>query len=176
MTSIGALTTTFTPPGDCAASTGIHIVGCGDGCVWWAEGPLGAAHCYPSSYNPSIDHYYSPGICPSGYTPACTSRRSIAQVTETIQTCCPTALGYHYRCVEPTWPWQTSLGCTVYFTDAISTFSFPTVTSIRDGSTVLTSTGRTEVGIGAYGVEIRFQSTDFVPSTTVSATICVWIG
>ncbi|GAB1320000.1 Mid2 domain-containing protein [Madurella fahalii] len=170
-TSIGVLTTVFTPPADCASSTGIHVVGCGDRCAWWAEGPLGAAHCYPTSYNPSLNHYYSPGICPSGYTAACTSLRSIAQVTETIQTCCPTALGYHYRCVRPTWPWQSSLGCTVYFADATSTFSFPTVTSIRDGSTVVRSTARTEVGIGAYGVEIRFQSTDFAPrATTISSS------
>lgn len=172
MASIGALTTTFTAPASCASSTGINIVGCGSGCVWWAEGPLDAPDCYPSSYNPSLSHYYSPGVCPSGYTPACTSKNTAGRVTETVQTCCPTALGYSYRCVQPTWSWQSSLGCTVYFIDATSTFSFPTVTSIRDGQTVITSTARTEVGIGAYGVEIRFQATDFVSSPTVSTPRC----
>jgi hypothetical protein len=164
MTSLGALTTAFTAPASCAASTGIHIVGCGDACIWWAEGPLNADDCYPPNYNPSLGNYYTPGVCPSGYTPGCTSRRTAGQVTETVQTCCPTALGYKYRCVEPTWPWQNSLGCTVYMNEA--TYSFPTVTLIRDGRTVVTSTARTEVGIGAYGVEIRFQATDFGSSSS----------
>jgi hypothetical protein len=169
MSSIGKLTTTFTAPLSCASSTGIHIVGCGRDCIWWAEGPLNTRDCYPSDYTPYLSHYYSPGICPSGYTAACTSQHSLGRVTETVQTCCPTALGYDYQCVDPTWPWHSSLGCTVTFSDASLTLSFPTVTSIRDGRTVVTSTARTEVGIGAYGVEIRFQATDFVESTTVSA-------
>ncbi|KAK4106967.1 hypothetical protein N658DRAFT_491587 [Parathielavia hyrcaniae] len=173
MASLGALTTTFTPPASCALSTGIHIVGCGDACVWWAEGPLNspaASACYPSSYDPSLGHYYSPGVCPSGYTAACTSRRTSGDVTETIQTCCPTALGYAYHCDQPTFPWQSSLACNVYMSDPTSTFDFATVTSIRDGRTVITSTARTEVGIGAYGVEIRFQARDFASSTETTAT------
>jgi hypothetical protein len=80
----------------------------------------------------------------------------------------PDSAGYSYQFVDPTWPWHSSLGCTVTFSEASSTLSFPTVTSIRDGRTVVTSAARTEVGIGAYGVEIRFQATDFVESTTVS--------
>ncbi|KAK4124048.1 hypothetical protein N657DRAFT_573286, partial [Parathielavia appendiculata] len=166
--SLGALTTAFTPPASCASSTGIHIVGCGAECVWWAEGPLNspaASACYPSSYNPSLGHYYSPGVCLSGYTAACTPRRTSGDVIETIQTCCPTALGYSYHCDQPTFPWQSSLGCNVYMRDPSSTLNFPTVTSIRDGQTVITSTARTEVGIGAYGVETRFQARDFASST-----------
>ena len=167
MTSLGALTTTFEAPAACASSTGIHIVGCGSGCVWWAEGPLDVSECYPSSYNPSLDNYYSPGLCPSGYTPACTSRTSLATLTETIYTCCPTALGYTYRCIgTPDWPWQSSLGCTVYFSDPTSTFTFPDATFITDDETMQTSTARTEVGIGAYGIEVRFQRADFASTTS----------
>ncbi|KAH6838458.1 hypothetical protein B0I37DRAFT_449538 [Chaetomium sp. MPI-CAGE-AT-0009] len=174
MSSLGALTTAFTAPAACASSTGIHIVGCGDKCVYWAEGPLNAGECYPPGFDPSAGaYYYSPGVCPSGYTPACTLRRTAGQVTETIQTCCPTALGYKYHCDQSTWPWQSTLPCNVYMNDPSSTFDFPTVTSIRDGRTVITSTARTEVGIGAYGIEIRFQAGDFASSTkptTASAT------
>ncbi|KAJ4421136.1 hypothetical protein N0V82_003900 [Gnomoniopsis sp. IMI 355080] len=172
MTNLGALTTTFSAPSSCASSTGISIVGCGDGCVWWAEGPVDLTSsypCYPSFYNPTLSHYYSPGVCPSGYTAACQSITKSSTVTETVQTCCPTALGYDYGCVVPTWPWQSFLGCTVYESTTVANyFDFPTVTSVDDNSTThTTSTARSELGIGAYGVEVRWQATDFV-STTVT--------
>lgn len=168
MTSIGALTTTFTPPDFCSSSTGIYVVGCGGGCEYWAEGPITDTRCYPPDYDPHVNHYYSPGICPSGYTPGCTSRISIGKITETIQTCCPTAQGYSYWCVDPVYPWQESLGCIVYMSESTSTFTWATITSIRNGETTVTSTERSEVGIGAYGIEIRFQSTDLIPTETVS--------
>lgn len=171
MTSIGPLTTTFTAPAACASSTGINIVGCGGGCLWWAEGPLEASECYPSGYNPTLNNYYSPGICPSGYTPACTSRKSLATLTETVYTCCPTALGITFDCVgTPIYAWQTTLGCTVSFSDSTSSFTFTDATYIVSQQTKKTSTARTEVGIGAYGIEVHFQAADFVsPTSSVSS-------
>ncbi|KAK3312354.1 hypothetical protein B0H66DRAFT_608623 [Apodospora peruviana] len=181
MTSlIAPLTTTFTAPVSCASSTGIHIVACdggsGKGCVWWAEGPLvpAASDCYPRSYDPFLGNYYSPGICPSGYTPACTSRNTLATLTETVYTCCPTALGYTYNCIgTPEFKWQSSLGCTVWLSGSeiapsvSAALTFPSATFIAGQVTKLTSTERTEVGIGAYGIEVHYQANeDFEISIT----------
>lgn len=47
----------------------------------------GSSNCLPTSWAPSS--YYSPGICPGGYTIACSTVSSVETVTETIATCCP---------------------------------------------------------------------------------------
>ncbi|KAK0654756.1 hypothetical protein B0T16DRAFT_287022, partial [Cercophora newfieldiana] len=92
MTRIGPLTTTFSAPPHCSASSGLHIsqLVAPDG-GWWAEGPLQTDpyDCFPESYNPTIKNFYSPGFCPQGYTPGCTSKNTVASLTETVYTCCP---------------------------------------------------------------------------------------
>ncbi|KAF2149650.1 hypothetical protein K461DRAFT_50023 [Myriangium duriaei CBS 260.36] len=168
MTNLGPLTTAFTAS-SCPESTGMNIVGCGQSCIYWAAGGLltsgSHSECYPSSYTPQA-HFYSPGICPSGYTVACSSTAK----AETIATCCPTALALTYGCVsEVLHPWMSTLGCVVSLSAGDSSYTFMSVTSevIDDWITIPTIVS--QVAIGAYGVAIRYQSTDFVPaSTTVS--------
>ena len=180
MSRIGPLSTTFTAPsGACATSTGIHIVHCDpsnptDGCTWWAEGPLmpEGADCYPKGFSPSMAPapYYSPGVCPSGYTAACTSRNTIDTLTETVYTCCPTALGYTYQCIRgPQYYWQTWLPCTISLFGS-GTMTFPSATFIDGKRTMVTSLTNTEVGIGAYGIEVRYQAKDFSSSVSYLPT------
>ncbi|KAK3315777.1 hypothetical protein B0H66DRAFT_270756 [Apodospora peruviana] len=184
---LGPLTTTFTPPASCASSTGIHIVAtyCGPddpnpaGCVYWAEGPIQpATECYPPKHNPTVRRYYSPGLCPSGYTPGCTSRAIVeTTVTETIYTCCPTALGYDFSCGQIEYAWQRTLGCTVSLQgkslgeSSSETLSFTGVTFVDDHLTTrMISTARTELGMGAMGIEVRFRSGDFDESQIAAQT------
>lgn len=103
-TNLGPLLSTFTPSAACASNTGLTVFDQGPITVYWAEGPMstGSQGCYPSSYSPDLFHYYSPGLCPSGYTTACTSLNSIGTVTETIHTCCPK------------WVWSCDSQLTIY--------------------------------------------------------------
>jgi len=163
-TNLGALTTAFTPPASCATSTGIHIVSDDNG-QYWAAGPVNldlASECYPPDYNPTKKFYYSPGICPSGYTPACTRRSSLATLTETIYTCCPSnSLGLRFVCMS-TWafPWQSTLNCDVSLSDVGTTRTWDEITMMFPDRIYVTSTERMEAGIGAYGIEVRFQAND----------------
>jgi hypothetical protein len=87
--SLGALTTTFTPPVSCRASVaGPPIY---DGAKYY-QGPIFTSDCFPPNYsfarNP--DNYYSPAIaCPVGYETGCTSKNVLDTVTETVVICCP---------------------------------------------------------------------------------------
>ena len=88
--SLGALTTTFTPPPSCTASfsTDFKLEG-----GWDVMGPLSTGGgCLPPNYQFATDAYYSPGICPAGYSAACVTPaagqgRPGDEVTTV--TCCP---------------------------------------------------------------------------------------
>lgn len=93
MTVIGPLTSTFQAPSSCTTS-GPHIYQ-----IWtgkesrYEQGPLftEGSNCFPSSYDISPEKYYSPGICPQGYTAACTRTNPIqTTAAETALICCPT--------------------------------------------------------------------------------------
>lgn len=84
MTNLGPLTTTYTPTGtDCQSS----FIGANNDNQWFQYGqPTSTGACFPNSFEPFEGYYYSPGVCPSGYTPAC----SAGVGTSTTQaTCCP---------------------------------------------------------------------------------------
>lgn len=95
-----ALTTTFSPPAACTTET------------WWVEyltgsyyfttsvtgplsgwffsqGPTDWSSCFPSGYQATTDFYYSPGVCPSGYSIASATTISLGTNTETRAACCP---------------------------------------------------------------------------------------
>jgi hypothetical protein len=63
-------------PGGTEFMNGVHYLGL-----------PGYSNCLPTNWAPSS--YYSPGICPGGYTIACSSINSIETLTETVATCCP---------------------------------------------------------------------------------------
>lgn len=88
MSNLGPLTTTYTPAGaNCnsifQANGGALIYGT----VWSSQ----LSSCLPSSYIGNDPYYYSPGICPSGYTYACSASYGDGVSAGGVQaTCCPT--------------------------------------------------------------------------------------
>ena len=87
MTSLGALRATFTPPSSCTSD--IYKFGPDNG-YYFLLGPSATSDCFPSSFALNRNAYYSPGVCPVGYTEAC---KTIIK-TETIATCCPRWVRY----------------------------------------------------------------------------------
>ncbi|KAE9371654.1 hypothetical protein N431DRAFT_484149 [Stipitochalara longipes BDJ] len=155
------LTTVFTPAPSCITdyySSGICFLG------QWPD-PITHA-CLPSGWDVSSQHF-SPGICPSGYYIACSSLVSLGTYTETQATCCPSS----YSCqTDNNNPWFSTDQC--FITSSNLT---PTIT-ITTSSGTITSIFPTQLplpygGVNAYGVSIRFQSTDFQTSSTVSSSL-----
>ncbi|KAI0518047.1 hypothetical protein F5B22DRAFT_601512 [Xylaria bambusicola] len=173
MTNLGPAPTNFELPSSCvedlqsaywyhlAASTGWFLV----------QGPEEQTTCYPSGYAAlSLNQiYYSPGRCPTGFTPACEAHQAVGSLTETIVTCCPTQNVYSCQ-TNPSdkYPWQYTLGCV----STVQSESVYTFNSVSGGVTYLkTSTLVSSNGFNAYSVQIRYQSTDFVATTTSTNTI-----
>jgi len=91
---VAALTTTFVPAPSCVSDIYMYLFGIappiGDS-FYLSLGPPTAlatdASCYPPSFTPPPEiQYYSPGICPSGYSIACSSLLSLDAQTETHAT------------------------------------------------------------------------------------------
>lgn len=173
MSNAGPLTTTFTAPSSCTTATGLYQIWPGTDRYFYEQGPLGSrTECFPSGYDPSPSQYYSPGLCPSGYTPACSSTEiSSNTAIETAYTCCPTAAAY--TCAGAPGDLDQSevyLGCTTTFEGNIA---LAQITAISDGSTnvIRSTTESAGVGIGANSIAVRFRSGDFNSkvATTVSA-------
>lgn len=95
-----ALTTTFSPPPACTTDTwyveyvtGVYyyttsISNSREG--WYlSQGPTDWSSCFPSGYEATTAFYYSPGVCPSGYSIADSTVLSIGSSSETRATCCP---------------------------------------------------------------------------------------
>ncbi|KAH6714058.1 hypothetical protein BKA61DRAFT_55400 [Leptodontidium sp. MPI-SDFR-AT-0119] len=147
-----ALTTTFTPSPSCLsylyATSGTNnnnqpyvVVNLGP--------PTDYSTCFPSGWATNSMSYFSPGICPYGYTSACSTLGFLPTITsgETTVICCPSG----YTC--GTWPppWV----CTSSF------IGFPSTTLD------LFTTGSKFGGANAFSVQIRFQATDFVSTTNL---------
>jgi hypothetical protein len=82
------LTTIFTPPASCSSIITY------DGTYLWQGGVLqtGDLDCYPTSFLSIYASFYSPGICPYGWTSASSVTGAGALVTiptETNALCCP---------------------------------------------------------------------------------------
>ncbi|PMD57916.1 uncharacterized protein K444DRAFT_533093, partial [Hyaloscypha bicolor E] len=89
--SVGSLTTTFTPPSSCLAS--FQTTGWSQSLTnlgFLFAGPVTTSGCMPDNFQFSSTNFYSPGICPVGYTTACHSSIPVGTLTETVVTCCPT--------------------------------------------------------------------------------------
>ncbi|KAI0380302.1 hypothetical protein F5Y04DRAFT_282065 [Hypomontagnella monticulosa] len=137
---------------------------------FWAQGPVDLGTCWPTGYLGQATEYYSPGLCPSGFAPACSRINSIGSVTETIQTCCPT--NHQYTCLTQG---DSGWGGGACFSDlGTGTWTLTSVYVITDNdatSFVGASTG--SIGaVNARGVQVRFQSTDFMtttPTNTISS-------
>lgn len=94
-TSVGNLTTIFVPAPSCLTD----VYGYNASYIYIEDsqiktfqytvlGPTSTSACVPSGFVPA-SAYYSPGICPSSYTQACSSVIASGSTTETHATCCP---------------------------------------------------------------------------------------
>jgi hypothetical protein len=171
-----ALTTTFTPASSCLGGSNIWQIylDCPYSCssTYFLQGPPStyASGCLPPSYQGSEYTFYYPGICPSCYTSACTSVKSLGTYTVTVQICCPTRFvflllhnfrNYVYTLVSiagrfqchSTGAWQKTLGCvgSPFTADIIP------VTASQDGTTSLTAVRVNTLtdSVNAYAIAIQ---------------------
>ncbi|KAJ5676059.1 hypothetical protein N7462_008956 [Penicillium macrosclerotiorum] len=157
-TFVNPLTTTFVPPAECTTDTYDISWSQSSGYTWWWAS-LGAEDwttCFPSEYEPTS--YFSPGICPEGYSAAGESQVTSSGEVETRATCCPS---YYNAQTGTDWPWYTSNQCTSSNANASSVYSYTVTVS---GTSTVTQTGT--FGVNAKGVSIRWKSADFAPSTS----------
>ncbi|KAK9422917.1 putative Mid2 domain-containing protein [Seiridium unicorne] len=171
-TLIGALTTTYTPSGSICGS--IHYDTNPTPPGWYALGAIAedSTSCMPTGFTRAAQYYYSPGICPSSYTPACWSVETTESVLTTKATCCPTG----YVCKQNRG--SNIYGCTSAVTEdttfTLLSVSFGTITAESTTSygaisgTITTAVSASDTYINAYGVIVARQSTD--PPFTSAAT------
>ncbi|KAI0827818.1 hypothetical protein F5Y06DRAFT_302425 [Hypoxylon sp. FL0890] len=167
--SIGPLTTTFTPPADCLSQgVGIARYSTAESYNYYLTAGPSHSTCFPSSSFPVLSSYYSPGICPYGYSAACSYRNtySFGSTTETTVTCCPTSL-FSFDCnTKPVGTdWGVFADCTATTSDvtivetiatAIPSSKFSTVSYDSSGDAILNGS----VIVNGYGIQVRWQSTD----------------
>ncbi len=147
------LTTTFTPSPSCLSD--YYWMG-----SFLSLGPPITADCLPSGWQLTSQHF-SPGLCPSGYVIAYSTTIALGSLTETQATCCPSS----YLCqTGDNYPWFSTEACARGF----NAFQSPTltITTIVSGLTIVSSSVLSYGGVNAYGISIRWQSTDFL--TTIS--------
>ena len=193
--SLGSLTTVFTPSPSCLAPANQWLINYSTGNGGWYDlfGPPMTSDCLPPNYTPASSAYYSPGRCPSGYTKATETIQQLSNAKyETIQTCCPRCIQYsppklgqerelkysqrrwfHFTAASTSmtdqntlvFPWLTSLHCKT----SITTKGSATKTK-SDKGVISTTVGSVYPGdnIGAYGIVVRFQDTDFPERFSVS--------
>jgi hypothetical protein len=172
--SLVPLTTTFTPSSSCLASDNIWEIFISTSTAYFLQGPPSTSDCLPSGYEvPSYGDsglgftFYFPGICPSGYTAACTSTNGLGPYTVTMQMCCPSSFQCQF---SPILEWQTTLGCFNPFT-ATETI---TVIASESGTTSTTSASINPSGaVNAYAIAIAIRnpgSSTQSASTTASTT------
>lgn len=158
--NLGPLTAAFTPPSGCASyQTELYNVVDATG-AWYAQGPIDLGSCFPSGYSSELTQYYSPGVCPSGYKPACVDYNQVGSLTETIYTCCPARFSYtcHFS-GHPGWG-----GCYYDIPDTSSTLT--SLYGVEDGVTWSLSDVTDAYGaINAQSIQVRFRPIDFVETT-----------
>jgi hypothetical protein len=160
------LTTTFKPSPSCLSDyywTGSFL----------SLGPPVTSDCLPPGWQ-VISQHFSPGLCPSGYVIACSTTTILGTFTETQATCCPSS----YSCqTEDFYAWFSTEPCARNF-NAFPTSSTLTITTIVGGATTSFSSvlsGGVYGGVNAYGISIRWQSTDFQTTSTYPATITLTV-
>jgi hypothetical protein len=126
-------------------------------------GPPSTSDCLPSGWKFTSQHF-SPGLCPSGYVIACSITTALGTFTETQATCCPSS----YLCqTRNDYPWYSTEACTRNY-NAFPTSSTIYITTIVSSTTTINPLVISAGGVNAYGISIRWQSTDFSAPTTYS--------
>ncbi|RYO91962.1 hypothetical protein DL766_002315 [Monosporascus sp. MC13-8B] len=128
-----------------------------------------ATRCLRDEHRIINKGYYSPGICPSGYTEACSRANSVGTVTEWAYTCCPSVESYSYSCLPTAHlQWDLTLGCRVSMSSGTFTLFDITATELNGQMSVQSSTVGNDFRIGAHAIEVRRQATD---ASLTAATI-----
>jgi hypothetical protein len=152
------LTTIFTPSSPCLSDYYQYETTNSYG--YYVLGPPTPSVCFPSGWAPS-SQYFSPGLCPSGYIIACSTTANIGTITETRATCCPSSWACQVSGNDMLYGWFSTIECTLAETSVIM------ITNVNGSTTTIYPTS--SVGVNAYGVSVRWQSTDFLTSTTISS-------
>lgn len=167
---VGPLTTTFTPPSTCLSiitsttSRPSYSLFIGH----WALGDL---NCYPSvtsSIDFWSDYVWSPGICPSGYSTACTYDPSAISFdpAATASLCCPSG----FTCYGTDWPHVCYSSAETSLTNVwLATGSWPTG-GLPDSYSLMTVSPDT---VWCDGVPVAWESSDMSPpqgGTTTTTT------
>lgn len=156
-----SLTTTFSPPPNCLASFATIY----DRTGGQMAGPVSTGSCLPPGYQANRGFFYSPGVCPYGYTSACSSLNEIGSLTQTAVTCCPTNFSCNPR-VQ--YPLETTMGCTSPITSDIFSTTLYEVNSA--GDVISTTVMNLTLGdnINAFSVQVRFTPPPITSASLVS--------
>jgi hypothetical protein len=183
MSNIGPLTTTFTAPSDCDYIS-VELVGSPTptsttyynyvGKVW--PSPLRCFPSgYPNAYSDRFSNYYSPGICPSGWTEYPTS--DYPDPAETTALCCPPGFittGDNPDVFASSFPCFTTHIATTPATAVVISGSIDIATKPYgdNPSGLITSTDfvMQQIGYSVFGMQVRYRSADFLPHNSSSAT------
>ncbi|PWY93042.1 hypothetical protein BO94DRAFT_615783 [Aspergillus sclerotioniger CBS 115572] len=169
------LTTTFTPPSACLNELWRAE---SSSSIWMNLGPINTTECLPSGWSPAAFTYFSPGICPSGWLVAASSTIIADEVTQTVGTCCPQLISGPETWTFSTRP-HTSFSWPWYYTEICqwspqSKIEYYFTYTTENGSTTGTTSELSAMTAGgvwnAYGIVIRWQSSDAVPSATTVST------
>ncbi|KAK2023002.1 hypothetical protein LX32DRAFT_645018 [Colletotrichum zoysiae] len=171
---MSSLTTTFTPAAACT-NAGIAHIQVNEVQYFLLQGPpASSTDCFPEGYDPDRTAVYAPGICPSGYTEACSQLGTFATITETTFTCCPTQL--KHSCLTNTnkrYSWQSTLACySTITTEADGQWTISAVTRVSNGTTQIADETGTETfgAVNAHGVQVKVWDGAFPTSTSAHTT------
>lgn len=156
-----SLTTIFTPPSSCSS------IITWNGNLFWQGGILQTndPNCFPASFSEIFDGYYTPGICPQGWTSAGSLTGTGALVFNTAESnamCCPS--GYSMVAGEPV-PGNNGDFCASHLTGTLTNV-FST-TALLEGpipETPSLTTLNADTLASPYAwqdvIQVRWQSTD----------------
>lgn len=176
------MTTTFTAPSDCDFIS-VQLLGSPTptstqyynyvGKVW--PSPLRCFPSgYPNAYSDRFSDYYSPGICPSGWTAYPTS--DFPDPAETTALCCPPgfiAIGDNSDVFASSFPCFTTHIASTPATAVVISGSIDIATKPYgdNPSGLITSTNfvMEPTGYSVFGMQIRYRAADFLPNNHTNA-------
>ncbi|KAF2673249.1 hypothetical protein BT63DRAFT_151312 [Microthyrium microscopicum] len=179
------LTTTFTPPSTCTETlTLVLFASSKSGTVTLPSTSISTSisgflsDCYPSDL--PIIEYYSPGICPKGYTRFSETTRTTSldnrELAETAALCCPN--GYTGQSQATGFPTAHEL-CS----STVNNIENATVIEMFDVNNDLTSnipdsihftpypSSISQGTVTASGIQVRWKSDDFNTTSTTSSSV-----
>jgi hypothetical protein len=81
---------------------------------YFPQGQELTSACFPDNYDPHMTAVYSPGLCPSAYTPVRMQEGSSLSDTGVL-TCCPTYAIFEARNTSQNNPFMSTMACQSFF-------------------------------------------------------------